>query len=69
MNAHIIEAVRLLGSQKALADACGVSQAAVSKWVNGGQITAEKALLVQRSTDGAVSAQDLRPDIFSATAA
>jgi len=59
------EAIRIAGSQTALARAVGVSQAAVSKWALGGRISAENALGIERATSGQVSAADLRPDIFS----
>lgn len=57
-------AIKHAGSQQALAKACHVTQAAVSKWANGGRISAESARAIEVATDGAVSARDLRPDIF-----
>jgi len=64
MNTSVQEAIRLAGSQQALAKACGLSQAAVSKWARGGKISAENAINIERATSGRVSALDLRPDIF-----
>jgi DNA-binding transcriptional regulator YdaS (Cro superfamily) len=58
------QAIRIAGSQMALARAVGVSQAAVSKWALGGRVSAENALGIERATSGQVSAADLRPDIF-----
>ena len=64
MNSHIHRAIRESGSQHRLAEACRVTQAAVSKWANGGRVSAENALAIQRATSGAVTVHDLRPDIF-----
>jgi len=64
MNTPISIAIRVAGTQGALAKRCGVSQAAVSKWALGGKISAEKALSVESATNGAVTVHDLRPDIF-----
>lgn len=65
MNKHLIKkAVDLLGSQVSLAQKCGVSQPAVYKWLNGGVITPENAIAVEKATDGAVTRCGLRPDVF-----
>ena len=66
MSTLISKAIAVAGSQKKLAEACGVSQAAVSKWLMGGGVSAESALAIERATDGSVRAEDLRPDVFRA---
>ncbi|MEJ1414263.1 MAG: Cro/CI family transcriptional regulator [Candidatus Sedimenticola sp. (ex Thyasira tokunagai)] len=62
MNEHIKKAVDLFGSQKLLADACGVSQPAVFKWLSGSRIKPENAAMVERVTAGKVTRRDLLPD-------
>lgn len=64
MEAPIQEAIRIAGSQTALAKIVGVSQAAVSKWSLGGAVSAKNAISIERATSGQISAADLRPDIF-----
>jgi DNA-binding transcriptional regulator YdaS (Cro superfamily) len=59
-------AVALMGSQQALAEAIGLSQQGVSYLINQApRVTAEVAIAIERATDGAVTARDLRPDIFA----
>ncbi|HDR2501984.1 TPA: helix-turn-helix domain-containing protein [Enterobacter roggenkampii] len=41
MNKVIQRALEIVGSQKRLADICGVSQPAVHKWLNGGSVSPE----------------------------
>lgn len=56
-------AVARAGSQSALARVCGVSQAAVWKWIQRGKrLPAELCLVVERETG--VSKHSLRPDIY-----
>ena len=63
MTITIVEkAVDLLGSQVALAKACGVSQPAIHKWISGGVISPENAAAIERATEGRVSRRDLRPN-------
>lgn len=69
MTEFIKSAIEIAGSQKKLADACGVSQVAVSKWFRGGDIRAEHAIAVEKATDGKVTREQLRPDIFRDSAA
>ena len=58
-------AVELLGSQVALAQACGVKQQHVWRWLNRCKcLPAERALDIERATGGAVTRYHLRPDVF-----
>ena len=66
MNTIIRQAIDQLGSQEALAKACGVSQAAVSKWARGGKVSAESAVAIHRATHGHIALFDLRPDLWPA---
>ena len=54
-------AIAELGSQSNLAKACGVSQNAVHKWANGGRVSLEKALVIEKVTNGKVKAEDFNP--------
>lgn len=62
---HLNRAIDHFGSQKLLADAIGCSQAKIS-WlvVSKKRISAEDALAIERATEGAVAAADLRPDLW-----
>lgn len=52
-------------SQEAFAKQLGVSQGLVWQWLSGKtRITAERAKEIEDATEGAVTRQDLRPDIF-----
>ncbi len=52
-------------SQKELARRVGVTQGMVSQWLRKHRpISAEKVLPLERATDGLVSRQELRPDIY-----
>ncbi|WP_084445306.1 transcriptional regulator [Sphingomonas sp. TDK1] len=56
-------AVAIAGSQSALARVCGISQAAVWKWLaNGKHLPAEHVLRVEKATG--VPRSLLRPDIY-----
>jgi DNA-binding transcriptional regulator YdaS (Cro superfamily) len=59
----LIEAVAILGSQAAMSDVCGVTQAAVWKWLNKKKLLpAEHVLKVEAATG--VSRHRLRPDLY-----
>ena len=56
-------AVEAIGSQSALARLLGITQSAVSKWIDRGQpLPAEHVLAVERETG--ISRHELRPDIY-----
>lgn len=56
------KAIRIVGSQKALGEACGVWQTAVSQWRSRGSVPAEYCASIERATKGAVMRWDLRPE-------
>lgn len=62
---HVIDrAAASLGSQKALADALGVTRAAVWQWKEEGrQVPAEHCIAIEKATGGAVKCEELRPDV------
>lgn len=54
-------------THKQLAGRIPCSEGLVWQWIVGRQrITAERAIDIERATDGHVSRNDLRPDVFSA---
>lgn len=65
MNLVIQKALSIVGSQKRLADECGVSQPAVHKWLKGGLVSPEKVSAIVNATGGQVQAHEIRPDLPS----
>lgn len=65
MDKHPIERAALVaGSQAALAQALGVTRAAVNQWKEPGRrVPAEHCPAIERATGGAVRCEDLRPDV------
>lgn len=57
-------AIKIMGTQKDLAEACGVSQQAVHKWLNGkSRVHPKLVMLIVNLTKGAVKAYEIRPDL------
>lgn len=66
MNKHIKKAIKILGSQKKLADALGVTQPFASLVLNEIKpIPPALCMKIQHATKGKVTALMLRPDVFS----
>lgn len=60
----ISKAIDVLGSQDALAEAAGVSQAAISLMKAGKRRpSAELSIHIEQATDGNVTVEQLRPDV------
>lgn len=58
-------AIRIAGSQSALARACGVKQQHVWNWLNRDkQVPAKFVLLIEQATQKQVTRFQLRPDLF-----
>jgi DNA-binding transcriptional regulator YdaS (Cro superfamily) len=63
--AALAKAVTLLGSQAKAGRAIGVSPQAVSEVMRRGRrVRGEWCLKLQKATSGAVTASDLRPDLY-----
>ena len=61
----IKEAIEYFGSGKKLAESVGVTDEAVSRWLNGNaKPSYTNAKKIETVTNGKVSRHDLRPDIF-----
>ncbi|MBU2728799.1 transcriptional regulator [Acidithiobacillus caldus] len=64
-NSALLAALRIAGSQRALARMAGVSQPAVHKWFAGKSAPGTKASIrIEVATQRAITREDLRPDIF-----
>ncbi|HGE8410825.1 Cro/CI family transcriptional regulator [Serratia marcescens] len=64
MNEVIKTAIALVGSQKKLGSACGVSQQAVYKWLhNKAKVSPEHVGHIERVTNGVVPGHMIRPDL------
>ena len=66
-NTALSKAFTLFGSQAKLARALNIAPMAVSKWKTNG-VPPERALEIERLTSGAITRQDLRPDLFGLAA-
>lgn len=70
MNGAIQRAVALLGGQKATAARIGATRQAVWYWLRGERNPSPKFVLeIERQTNGAVTRENLRPDIYPPRAA
>ena len=64
-NHHLRSAIVLFGNPTRLAAAIGYSQHAVWHAVKRGRVSARMAVAIHRVTNGAVTAAELRPDLFA----
>ncbi|KNA29523.1 antirepressor [Pantoea ananatis] len=64
MNHVIKTAIAIVGTQKELAQACGVSQAAVQKWLhNKAKVAPQNVASLVLATEGRIQAHQIRPDL------
>lgn len=62
--APIRRACAVIGSQSELARAVGVTNSMVSQWCTGARpLPLDRAIAIERETGGAVTVEELRPDI------
>ena len=60
-----LESYTSIYGNRALAKALGVSSSMISQWKSGHRrISPETAIRIEIATNGAVTREDLRPDIF-----
>lgn len=59
----IDKASAVAGSATALAMRIGVAQSAISNWKARGKVPVEHCIAIERETAGAVTVEELRPDI------
>ena len=60
----LARAVKMFGSEKKLAVAVGIAQQVLNRAVKRGRVSPELAKAIQRATGGAVTANELRPDLW-----
>lgn len=67
MTSPLQKAIDIAGGQTALGKAIGRRQSTVRTWLKraDGRVPAEAARDIERATSGAVTAEELRPDIFA----
>lgn len=64
----IKRAIALAGSEAKLGRGIGFSQVAINKAKHKGHASAEMALAIHKFLNGAVSASDIRPDLWASRA-
>lgn len=70
MNHHLMRAVGLLGGEIKAAERLGTTRQAVRNWMVGYRMISHKnALKIEAETDGEVTRENLRPDIYPPRAA
>ncbi len=57
-------AITIFGSQSALARELKIKPQAVQQWVHRRRVPVERAIQIERATNGRVTRYELRPDIF-----
>lgn len=62
MNKAIKKAIKIAGSQKKLADLCGVKQPTVWRWLHGGGITFRYLKSIVESSGGEIKPHELNKD-------
>jgi DNA-binding transcriptional regulator YdaS (Cro superfamily) len=55
------KAIEIVGSQRQLAQVCGVVQTAVAAWLKRQSVPPEYCALIEKATGAAVTRKDLRP--------
>lgn len=64
-NASALErAIEIAGSQAALADLIGKTQAHIAMWLRRKKVPAEVCADIEGATEGKVTCAELRPDVF-----
>lgn len=59
----INKAIETIGTQTALAKAINVVPQVVNNWIRRGNVPANYCPSIERATNGAVTCEDLRPDV------
>ncbi|MEI7410095.1 YdaS family helix-turn-helix protein [Pectobacterium aroidearum] len=62
-NKAIEKAIDFAGSQKKLADLCGVAQPTVWRWLHGGGIENRYIMKIVKVTGGQVSVAEINPEL------
>ena len=62
MNEALIKACKMVGGQAAMARLLGIKPPSVNEWVKT-RVPFEHVIKIEQITNGAVSCEDLRPDV------
>ena len=62
----VVKAVLIAGGPAKLSRELGVTSQAISQWMANGRVPAARCIAIERATKGAVSRQELRPDLYPA---
>ena len=57
-------AIRVVGTQQALADMLGIRSPSIAGWKTTGSVPANRCRSIEHLTGGKVTRYDLRPDVF-----
>lgn len=69
MKRALRRAIRVAGCQAELARRLGITSMAVTQWRKRGRIPAEWVTRIEEATGGAVTREELRPDLYVARGA
>lgn len=58
-------AIEFVGGVNKLAEACAVTQPAVSNWLHRGSVPPRQAVNIEYATGGKVTREELCPELFS----
>ena len=61
----ISRAIQIVGRRQ-LAKQLGVTNMAISQWLTRGRVPPDRAIQIEAATHGALTREELRPDIFAA---
>lgn len=64
-NPHMVEAIKICGSEAKLAVLAGVSQPAIHKAKRAERVSAELAIAIERATGQQIPRWRLRPDLWA----
>lgn len=59
----LARAIRIVGTQQQLADVLGIKSPSITEW-HKRKVPVERCAAIEQATDGAVTRQELRPDVF-----
>lgn len=59
----LLLAIKILGSQSALAKAIGRRQQDINNWIKRERVPADYCPSIERATNGSVTCETLRPDV------
>lgn len=60
----LTRAIEYFGSQQAMADALAIRSPSISGWRQAGRVPAERCAAIEQLTNGEVTRNELRPDVF-----